>query len=43
MKMDDSLAYFQDLIIEMYRKVRAMHVIALEIIKSGDKESAAAD
>ena len=40
MKMDDSLAYFQDLIIEMYRKVRAMHVIALEIIKSGDKEKA---
>ena len=40
MKMDESLALFQALIIEMYRKVRLMHQMALEVIHTGDKEKA---
>ena len=40
MKMDESLAAFQALILQMYRKVKTMHELALDIIRSGDKEKA---
>ena len=40
MKMDESLAAFQALILQMYRKVKTMHELALDILRSGDKEKA---
>ena len=40
MKMDESLAAFQALILQMYRKVKMMHELALDILRSGDKEKA---
>ena len=40
MKMDVSLAAFQALILQMYRKVKTMHELALDILRSGDKEKA---
>ncbi len=40
MKMDESLAAFQSLILQMYRKVKMMHELALDILRSGDKEKA---
>lgn len=40
MKLDEALTTYQELIMEMSRKVRAMHVLALEILRSGDKEKA---
>ena len=38
--MDESLAAFQALILQMYRKVKTMHELALDILRSGDKEKA---
>ena len=40
MKIDESLAAFQALILQMYRKVKTMHELALDILRSGDKEKA---
>ena len=40
MKMDESLAAFQALILQMYRKVKTMHELALDVLRSGDKEKA---
>ena len=40
MKMDESLAAFQALILQMYRKVKTMHELALDILRSGDTEKA---
>ena len=42
MKMDESLAAFQALILQMYRKVKTMHELALDILRSGDKGKSAA-
>ena len=40
MKMDESLAAFQALILQMYRKVKTMHELALDVLRIGDKEKA---
>ena len=40
MKMDESLAAFQALILQMYRRVKGMHELALDIIADGNKEKA---
>lgn len=40
MRMDEALAYFEELILEMYRRVQLMHETALEVIVTGDKSRA---
>ncbi len=39
-KLDEALTMYQVIIQEMAHKVRKMHVLALEIIETGDKEKA---